>query len=128
MIYGSQDFVDNIKARFLSDEKDAELPQHNSLFDATESEEILRRASDILDVDLDRIRTFKRILGDDKDKRDLMIYLLWETGRYTNQKIGSCFGLTYSAIGRCVSNLSARLRTEKRLEKKYGLPKSQIKV
>lgn len=76
LIYGSQDFVDSIKARFLCDKKDAKLPQHNSLFATTELEEILRRAAQISGVDLERIRTSRRSLADDKDKSDLMIDLL----------------------------------------------------
>ena len=36
-IYGSQDFVSGLKARFMENKKDLELPQLNSMFNEFES-------------------------------------------------------------------------------------------
>jgi len=51
LIYGSQGFTESIKEKFLSDGKEAELPQHNSMFADSEPEIILLKASRILAFD-----------------------------------------------------------------------------
>lgn len=43
-------------------------------------------------------------------KRDLMLHLLWQSGLYTNQKIGELFGLSYSSVSRRAA--IARKRTQ----------------
>ena len=63
-----------------------------------------------------------------KDKRDLLIYFLWENGGLTNQEIGSYFGMTYSAVSRRVDEIEKRLKQEKELMDTFVLLKSQIKV
>jgi REP element-mobilizing transposase RayT len=52
LIYGGQKFIEDIKARFLSDKKDAELPQHNSLPRTFDAELILKIASEHLGFNL----------------------------------------------------------------------------
>lgn len=98
LIYGSQKFVDKIKSRFISNRTDVELSQYNSLFGEYQCEAVLKKASKILDFDPESFRQTKWISPADKDKRDLVIYFFWETGKMTNQKIGTLFGLTYSPI------------------------------
>ncbi len=102
LIYGSQDFVNDLKARFLGDKKNKELPQHNSLFKEFDPEVLLNKASKMLGFDIEAARTAKKIAPGYKDKRDLLIYLLWKTGRLSNKEIGFYFGLSYSAISRRV--------------------------
>ncbi len=41
-----------------------------------------------------------RVSDSNKLNRDLLIYLLWDTGWHTNQEIGKLFGLGYSSISR----------------------------
>jgi putative transposase len=64
----------------------------------------------------------------DKDKRDIMIYLLWETGKYTNMRIGNLFGLTYSSISRRVNITKSGIAGGDQIRGRYQLLKSQIKV
>jgi putative transposase len=45
LIYGSQDFVSDLKDRFLEDKKDGELPQHNSLYREIDPDLLLDKAS-----------------------------------------------------------------------------------
>jgi putative transposase len=52
-IYGSQNFIDDIKARFWSDKKDVELPQRNSLLRPVDPRQLLQSASDWLNFDLE---------------------------------------------------------------------------
>ncbi|WP_435550373.1 winged helix-turn-helix transcriptional regulator [Desulfobacterium sp. N47] len=70
----------------------------------------------------------KRVSADDKDKRDLLVYLLWKTGRFSNREIGNRFGLTYSAVSQRVKMMTNRLSVEKGLQDQYIMLKSQIKV
>jgi chromosomal replication initiation ATPase DnaA len=44
-----------------------------------------------------------------KEKRDLVVYLIWQTGLLTNEKIGAIFDLTYSSVSHCVRAVKARM-------------------
>lgn len=128
LIYGSQDFVKDLKSRYLGNKKDVELPQHNSLFEDFDPDLLLKKASKILGFNLEAARISKKIDPGEKDKRDFLIYLLWKTGRLSNSKIGFYFGLTYSAISRSVKVIHDRISAEQKLRDKYEILKSQIKV
>ncbi len=128
LIYGGQEFVSDLKARFLEDKKDVELPQYNSLFRDFDSDLLLKKASGILGFNLEAARNAKKIGSGEKDERDLLIYLLWKTGRVSNREIGTYFGLTYSAISRRVKVMNDRIPSEQKLKRKYQKIKSQIKV
>ena len=69
-----------------------------------------------------------RVAAADKDKRDMLVYLLWETGKYTNIRIGSLFGLTYSSISRRVRITQSRIAGGDQIMDKYQFLKSEIKV
>jgi putative transposase len=128
LIYGSQDFVADLKARFLEEKKDVELPQHNSLFREFDPDLLLTKASKILGFNLEAARNAKKIGTGEKDNRDLLIYLLWKTERLSNREIGAYFGLTYSSISRRVKVINDRVSVEQKLRDKYQILKSQIKV
>ena len=128
LIIGSQKFVADIKARFLGDSKDAELPQRNSLFREVDPELILGKASKALDFDLKAARNKSKISPNEKDRRDLLIYLLWQIGRLSNSAIGEYFGLTYSAVSRRVKIINERISSDRSLRVDYEKLKSQIKV
>ena len=109
-------------------QKKAELPQHNSMLGEFQAEAILLRTAHILNFDLESFGRPKRMTPEQREQRDFMIYLLWETGRFTNQKIGALFDLPYSTISRRVSNFGICLTKGKRIRKRYQQLKSQIKV
>jgi len=52
LIYGSQDFVADLKDRFLNNRKNVELPQHKSLFREFSPELLIEEASKILGFNL----------------------------------------------------------------------------
>jgi len=120
--------LNNLKARFLENKKNGELPQYNSMFREFDSDLLLNKASRNLGFDLEAARKAKKIGAEEKDKRDLLIYLLWKTGRLSNREIGAYFGLTYSAISRRVKVIKDKISAEQRLKDKYQMLKSQIKV
>ncbi|MBL0732409.1 MAG: winged helix-turn-helix transcriptional regulator [Desulfosarcina sp.] len=43
-----------------------------------------------------------------RDHRDLLIYLLWESGRLSNQQIGSLLGISCSNVSRRISEFRRR--------------------
>lgn len=128
LVYGSQNFVAEIKENYQGDKKESELPQHNSLFKELDPQLMLNKASEILDFDLEAGRRAKRIGQKDKEKRDLLIYLLWQAGQLSGYAIGEYFGLTYSAISRRVNIINDRLGSDKKLSRRYDSLKSLIKV
>ena len=128
LIYGGRDFVSELKIRFLGDQIDAELPQYNSLFREFDIDLFLKKASEILEFNLEASRAAKKIGTAEKDKRDLLVYLIRKTGRLSNKEIGVYFGLTYSAVSRRVKIMTERISVEQKLRKQYRILKSQIKV
>jgi transposase len=58
----------------------------------------------------------------------MLIYLLWQTGRFSNSEIAEQFGLTYSSVTRRVGAFKKRWEKEENLKSKYKEFKSQIKV
>jgi len=53
-----------------------------------------------------RVDYFKKSLGIsrvDKMNRDLMLYLLWNSGIFTKRQIGGLSGLSYSSVSRCAA-------------------------
>lgn len=128
LIYGSQNFIAEIKEKYLGDKKEGELPQHNSLFREMDPQLLLNKACVVFDFDLQAARNAQRIGQNDKDKRDLLIYMLWQVGQLSGYTIGEYFGLTYSAISRRVKDTRNRLGADKKLSQRYSLLKSRIKV
>ncbi len=85
------------------------------------------KASRILGFKLEIARNAKRIGVEEKDKRDLLIYLLWRIAGISNKEIGTLFGLSYSAISRRVKIIRDRISIEPQLEKDFQTLKSQIR-
>jgi len=113
----------------LAGEKRVELPQHNSLFREFDPERLLKKAAEILKYDVERGGNKGiRSRGNEKEKRDMLIYLLWETGRLSNREIGDLFGLTYSMISRSVKVTRGRMNNEKKLKEQYQSINSLFKV
>nr|CBX29262.1 unknown protein [uncultured Desulfobacterium sp.] len=106
--------------------KDSELPQKNSIFRDFDIDSLLHFTSNMLGLNLKFTCMAKRISADDKDKRDLLVYLLWKTERFSNREIRNRFGLTYSAVSQRVKMMTNRLSVEKGLQDQYIMLKSQI--
>lgn len=128
LVYGSEDFLEDLKERFLSKEKDVELPQHNRMFRDIDPHQILQRASDVLHIDLETVCRSRRVLQKDKDNRDFLIYLLWECGRFSNQQIASFLEISYSNISKRITQIRTRFDKDKKLREKYQALSTQIKV
>jgi REP element-mobilizing transposase RayT len=127
-IFGSQDFIDDIKKKFLKDQKDVEMPNKNSLLRDCDVDALIKSGADILGLDVECMVTGKRVGPSQKDSRDLLLHLLWKTGRFSNKEIGSRFGLTYSAVSQRAKIMSLKISREKELQEQYNALKSLIKV
>jgi len=57
-----------------------------------------------------------------------MIYILWQTGRFTNQGIAKLFGLTYSSVSRRVGIVRKQLGEDKLVKDKLDRTNQLIKI
>jgi chromosomal replication initiation ATPase DnaA len=56
-----------------------------------------------------------------KEKRDLIVYLIWQTGLLTNEKIGVVFDLTYSSVSHSVRAVKARMAKDHKLRDYFAV-------
>jgi chromosomal replication initiation ATPase DnaA len=64
----------------------------------------------------------------DTEKRDLIVYLIWQTGLLTNEKIGAIFDLTYSSVSHSVRAVKARMAKDHKFRDYFEGLNSQFKV
>ncbi len=57
-----------------------------------------------------------------------MIYMLWQTGPFTNQEIAKLFGLTYSLVNKRVGIVRKQLREDKLVKDKLDRANMLIKI
>jgi len=89
---------------------------------------LLDKASKHLGFDINAARNAKKIGPEDKANRDMLVYLLWQAGRLSNNAIGEYFGLTYSSVSRCVKVITDRLSSDRDFKNRYYGLKSQFKL
>jgi hypothetical protein len=63
-----------------------------------------------------------------KDHRDLLTYLLWDSGRFSNREIGTQLGISYSNESRRIMEVRKKLVKDKRLRGEYQKISALIKV
>lgn len=102
IVIGTKEFASSIKKKFLPDEHNEELPQQKVSKEEMDLESFMQTAAKMLECKIDEVRNAKRIRSSDKMKRDLLVYMAWKTGAFTNKEIGRQLGLTYSAVSHCV--------------------------
>ncbi len=89
---------------------------------------MITRLSEILGCNLKLSRESLRISKNEKTGRDLMTYMLWQTGCLTNQEIAKLFGLTYSSVSRRVGIVRKQLREDKLVKHKLDRVNTLIKM
>ena len=60
----------------------------NQFLRSYDPNEILKKAEDILGSKIVDYKKARRLRGDERDKRDIIVWLLWRSGSYTNRQIG----------------------------------------
>ena len=94
LFLGTKGFADEIKERFIQTSPQPELPQQVKLAKTVCAEAVLTKLAKAIGCRIDHFKDSLRISKADKVNRDLMLYLLWRSGLYTNQQIGELFGLS----------------------------------
>lgn len=125
---GSKRFVAQIRRKYLPEKPHDEIPGQKQLAGSFDPLIILHKAADILNCDLKRLLKSGRLSGLEKDQRDVLIYLIWKTGRLTNAKIGELFGLTYSSVSHGVKAAKTKLKQDLKLRTKFNVINSQFKI
>jgi putative transposase len=128
LFLGSKRFVERIGKQHLPSENKPAIPQQAQTAKASDPVRMLRLAEAVLNCDVQRFVKVGRVSGPEKDKRDLMIYLLWKTGGFSNDQIGRLFGVSYSAVSHAVGSLRNKLRDNPKLIEIFNEVNSQFKL
>jgi hypothetical protein len=112
----------------MGEDIDRELPQYNRFLREFDPRLMLEKACKVLAFDLKTAQSAPRIAQRDKEKRDLLIFLLWQAGRGSGPAIGEYFGLSYSAISRRAKIMNERIIVDQKVRRQYEELKSLIKV
>jgi len=70
------------------------VPQQNQLAGTVDLNNSLIKDQGKLKWDIKAFVQAKRLSGADKDKRDMLLYSIWQAGRPGNEKIGDLFGIS----------------------------------
>ena len=128
LVLGSKKFVDKIRRKYLPENPQVDLPQQFSLSRSIDANSFLNEAGRFIGFDPDCVLNKRRLSGSDKDKRDLLIYFLYRSGKITNAQIGQLFSISYSAVNHSIKSLKAKLKTNYDLAKKMSDLNSQFKL
>jgi DNA-binding CsgD family transcriptional regulator len=88
----------------------------------------IRKAASVLECNISSLINSKRITGLDKNKRDMLILLLWNTGLYRNYEIAKIFNISYSSASKQVSNIKLNLRKDSQIRKVFEKANSLFKT
>lgn len=128
LVAGTKNFVVYVKKKYTPYILNEEIPQQKKRKEDYEIEKLLKDASSLFGCDLKRFKAAPRISRVDKLNRDILIYMLWKTGIFTNKEIAACFGLGYSAVSRRVSLCNDMVKLNEGFKRGYDVVKSLIKM
>jgi REP element-mobilizing transposase RayT len=127
-ILGSQQFVEKIRKKHLPSKLDNAVPQQKQLSTAVDLESFLVKAQRELKCEIRDFVQASRLSGADKEKRDLLLYVIWRAGGLRNEQIGSLFDISYSAVSHAVSAVKARIKKDQKLQAKFNHLNSLFKL
>jgi putative transposase len=128
LVLGARDFVDELRIKYLPGKPHKEVPQQKRVAAEIDLQDLLKRVSVILKCDTMKFKQSKRLSSLEKEDRDLLFFLIWSTGRFTNQKIGDLFDLTYSSVSHSIKLVKSRINEDQIFQKKIETINSQIKM
>jgi len=114
--------------KYLPGKPHQEVPQQKRVAAEIDLQDLLKRVSDILKCDPMKFKQSKRLSSREKEDRDLLFFLIWNTGRFTNRKIGDLFDLTYSSVSHSIKSVKLRIKEDQVFQKKIETINSQIKI
>ena len=128
LVLGTKKFAEKICKKYLPSKTDGAIPQQRKIAKNIDADKFLRESEKVLNCDVSQFVKAGRLLGTEKDNRDLLLYYIWKTGRMTNAQIGIEFGLSYSAVSHAVKSIKAKLKTDQRLRASFNKLNSQFKL
>ncbi len=128
LFFGARDFIYKMRDKYLPKEPHKEKPQQRDVLRSNDINKQLEEAEKIIGADLNGFKNKKRLSGEDKIKRDLLINLFWEMGLYRNEDIGKVFGVSYSSISKSVSAIREQIKTDKKIRLEFEKLNSQFKL
>ncbi len=129
LFFGSKEYCDYIKCKYISKKKpDVEIPQKRLVLRDDDLNTMIGKIVSALECNISSLINPNRISGQEKDKRDILIYVLWKTGLYRNYEIAKIFDLSYSSISKQVSNIKLKLKKESQIRKIYKKVNSLFKT
>jgi transposase len=129
LFWGSQQFVERIRKQHLPSKIDSSVPQQTEVTKpSTNPVAILQSAQRLLKCDMQSFVQTERVKGVDKEKRDLLIYLLWNAGGLSNAQIGHLFGISYSAVSHAVRSIKRKMQQDGNIMAKFKQLNSQFKL
>ncbi|MBL6978044.1 MAG: hypothetical protein ISR61_03785 [Desulfobacteraceae bacterium] len=85
---GTGRFVDLIKKRYPTGRPHREIPRQRGVVGRVNTEEVIKKASGLFNCDTAGFKEKDRLYG--KDKRDLLVFFLWEGELITTGKSETC--------------------------------------
>jgi len=82
---------------------------------------LLAKCADVLECDIQTYKSAARLSGEERDKRDVLLYILWQTGK-------SLLGLTFSSVSRRVNHVKSRQHENKVIKDSVEKVNTIIKV
>ena len=128
LVLGSKQFVEKMRKTHLPAQLDAALPQQRQLSTIVDLDSFLSNAGRKLNCDVKDFTTAGRLCGAAQDKRDLMIYTIWQSGRMGNEQIGNLFGISSSAVSHSVRAVKERIRKDQKIAQKFNQLNSLFKL
>ena len=128
LFLGSQKFVARLRKQFLPEKTDKEISSHRRSANSLDPDKILKNAARLLECNVNEFKKLPRVSSTQKEKRDLIIYLIWKTGLLTNEKIGAMFDLTYSSVSHSVKAVKFKMAKEHKFRDFIEDLNSQFKV
>jgi len=128
LFWGSQHFVERIRKQHLPSKIDSSVPQQTQSAKPSDPVAILQSAQRLLKCDVNSFVQTERVTGVEKEKRDLLIYLLWKDGGLSNAQIGHFFGISFSAVSHAVRSIKSKMRHDRKIATKFNQINSQFKL
>ena len=126
-IYGSQKFGERIKKplgwRHTGPGHSATKKHHKRFW----SSRIIKQGIKDIAMWSGTIKNSLRVRKSDKSNGDILLYLLWQEGKYTNVQIGALVRLTHFAVSRRVAITRKKMAVERNFHTRINAIKSQIK-
>jgi REP element-mobilizing transposase RayT len=111
LILGDDNFIQDITKR-LNLKKHREIPESKRLLRGVSLEDVMKAVTKRFGIDEEEIRATGRR---DNLARKISLYLLRKRTDQSNEEIGKCFGIGYTAVSQAVSRMEKELRRDGRL-------------